>query len=263
MCMDFLVYWPVQKRRGTNESIHMCGFLASNKSRTGGVSICGNGGNIEQAILPVPNPSRNDTAGSSDTFGSPVTTCSLAGSSNKKSKSCFPASATVTVQDGSDKYMKDLQIGDKVLVAPGTYSPVFMFTHKIAHVRSEFVRITTIDGNRISLSKSHYLYVDGLLQQAGTVRVGNTVLLSCGRTTVVERVEYVVGKGLYNPQTLHGDIVVSGIIASTYTAAVEPATAHALLAPLRSLFVALGASTSAFEQGADSVVNLLSNLKLL
>jgi hypothetical protein len=157
--------------------------------------------------------------------------------------------------------MKDLKIGDIVLVAPGTYSPVFMFTHKIVNKVSEFVRITTTDGYSISLSRSHYLYINGVLQPAGSARVGNTVLRSCGRRTAVERVEYVVGTGLYNPQTLHGDIVVSGIIASTYTLAVEPATAHALLAPLRSLFMVLGASTSAFEHGADSLLNLISYFK--
>jgi hypothetical protein len=157
--------------------------------------------------------------------------------------------------------MKDLKIGDMVLVAPGTYSPVFMFTHKIANKVSEFVRIMTTDGYSISLSRSHYLYINGALQPAGSARVGNTVLLSCGRRTAVERVEYVVGTGFYNPQTLHGDIVVSGIIASTYTLAVEPATAHALLVPLRSLFMVLGASTSAFEHGADSLLNFLSYFK--
>lgn len=42
--------------------------------------------------------------------------------------------------------------------------------------------------------------------------------------------------GLYNPQTLDGRIVVNGIIASTYTTAVIPEAAHALLTPLRCLF---------------------------
>jgi hypothetical protein len=101
------------------------------------------------------------------------------------------------------------------------------------------------------------------LQQAETVKVGNLLRLSCGRTSVVEHVEVEVGTGLYNPQTLHGDIVVSGIVASTYTAAVEPSTAHVLLAPLRSLFVEFCASTFVLEQGADNIVNFLSKLRML
>jgi Hint module len=67
--------------------------------------------------------------------------------------------------------MRDLEIGDVVLVAPDTYSPVFMFTHKIADKRSEFFRITTVEGFSISLSRFHYLYADGILQQAETVKV--------------------------------------------------------------------------------------------
>jgi Hint module/Copper type II ascorbate-dependent monooxygenase, C-terminal domain len=266
MCVEFLFYWPVQKRRDTNESIHVCGFVATNKSSTGGLSFCGNGGNIEKGILPVPNPSINDSTGSLDKFGSQVKTCSIAespSSSSGKESSCFPDYATVKTQDGSEKLMRDLKVGDVVLVAPGTYSAVFMFTHNIADRRSEFVRISTVDGFCISLSRSHYLYVNGMLKQARSVKVGDFVTLSCGRASVVNHVAIEVGMGLYNPQTLHGDIVVSGIIASTYTSAIEPSTAHALLAPFRSLFVGFGASTSVFEQGADNVVNFLSKLNVL
>ena len=43
-------------------------------------------------------------------------------------------------------------------------------------------------------------------------------------------------KGLYNPLTLAGDIVVDGILASTYTKAVTPKMAHAALAPLRMMY---------------------------
>jgi hypothetical protein len=53
--------------------------------------------------------------------------------------------------------MRDLEIGDVVLVAPDTYSPVFMFTHKNADKRSEFFRITTVEGLSISFSRFHYL----------------------------------------------------------------------------------------------------------
>ena len=45
-------------------------------------------------------------------------------------------------------------------------------------------------------------------------------------------------RGLYNPHTLHGDVVVDGVLTSTYTGVVHPALAHALLAPLRQLYSA-------------------------
>jgi hypothetical protein len=42
-------------------------------------------------------------------------------------------------------------------------------------------------------------------------------------------------EGLYNPHTMHGDIVVDGVHTSTYTDSVAPALAHALLWPVRML----------------------------
>ncbi len=46
-------------------------------------------------------------------------------------------------------------------------------------------------------------------------------------------VDTVWERGLYNPQTAAGDIVVDGFVASTYTTFASPRAAHALLAPLR------------------------------
>ena len=62
-----------------------------------------------------------------------------------------------------------------------------------------------------------------------------------GRVTGVDVVERV---GLYNPQTVAGDIFVDGVLASTYTTAVEPELAHALLTPLRAAFRAMGVGVS-------------------
>jgi hypothetical protein len=264
--MDFMFYWPVQRRTDNNESIHLCGFVSSDKSKTGGVSICGNSANIEAGILPVPNPSVNDTTRSPDGFGGPVSTCRQStspSSSPSANNSCFPGIATVVMQDGSMKMMKDLQVGDNVLVGPQQYSAVFMFTHKIVHERSTFVRISTADGSSILLSRSHFLYVNGILQEAEFSSPGDVLTRSDGSESTVAHISSEVGTGLYNPQTIHGDIAVSGFITSTYTGAVEPRKAHAILSPLRSLFITFGASTSAFELGGDRLVNFLSKWNVI
>ena len=41
--------------------------------------------------------------------------------------------------------------------------------------------------------------------------------LASGASAVVERVSVVSGKGLFNPQTVLGDIVVNNVRASTHT----------------------------------------------
>ena len=64
--------------------------------------------------------------------------------------------------------------------------------------------------------------------------------------------------GLYNLQTLHGDVVVGGLRASTYTTAVDPAVAHRLLWPLRAVFEAVGVYTTALDKGAAPALAALA-----
>lgn len=49
-------------------------------------------------------------------------------------------------------------------------------------------------------------------------------------------IERVTEIGLHNPQTLDGNIVVNGIVATTYTEAILPPIAEALLAPVRASY---------------------------
>jgi Hint module len=61
-------------------------------------------------------------------------------------------------------------------------------------------------------------------------------------------------EGLFNPQTLHGDVVVDGLRASSYTTAVEPAVAHRLLWPLRVLFERTGRYARWLDGGGSAAV---------
>jgi len=76
-------------------------------------------------------------------------------------------------------------------------------------------------------------------------------------STIVVGVSAVSAKGLYNPQTVQGDVIVNGIVSSTYTTTVEPKAAHAFLAPMRALFRVAGMSTSVFDNGADKVAQIV------
>lgn len=170
---------------------------------------------------------------------------------------CFPAHATVQLEDGSVKSMALLQLGDRVRVAPNLFSDVFMFTHKLAHVSHRFVRIRTRSGHSLSLTNGHYLYVNGATAAASTVKPGDSVTLADATISTVIAVDSVVAKGLFNPQTVHGDIIVNGVRATTYTTAVERRLAHALLAPLRAAFVSVGWSLSVFDKGAHQLASLV------
>lgn len=170
---------------------------------------------------------------------------------------CFPAHATVHLEDGSVKPMRDVRIGDRVQVAHNLYSPVFMFTHKLPSVRHAFVRVRTRSAHTLTLTRGHYLLVNGVMAAASTVHTGDALTLADGSASVVTNVHIVSSVGLFNPQTVHGSIVVDGIRASTYTTAVHPQMAHALLTPLRSLYERFGLSLSCFDQGADRLASLL------
>ena len=151
---------------------------------------------------------------------------------------CFPADATVVLHDGTTKTLAEVAIGDRVLAGGGRFSEVYFFSHRLADAEASFVELTTASGATLALTGGHYLPINGggRLAEARTVKLGDNVTLANGKPDAVVAIAASVRKrGLYNPHTLQGDIVVDGVLASTYTAAFAPALAHALLAPLRAL----------------------------
>lgn len=156
---------------------------------------------------------------------------------------CFPASATVRLSSGAMVRMDTLQTGDSVLVGDNRYSPVFVWTHRVAHVDYEFVRIHTGLPTPLLVTGSHLLYAGcgnaRALVAARKVAVGDC-LISGERSSplLVLHVDRIRCSGLFNPHTATGDIVVDGVLASTFTLAVPPFTGHALLTPVRAAYLA-------------------------
>lgn len=148
---------------------------------------------------------------------------------------CFPADATVQLADGSRKRMDAVRRGDLVMTAQGQFSEVYFFSHEMADASSEFVQVSTATGSVLQLTAEHHMYINGKIAPARTAKVGDNVTDARGDSVAVSSVQTVVGKGLYNPHTLHGDIVVNGVLTSSYTSALSPGIAHVLLAPFRAL----------------------------
>lgn len=175
------------------------------------------------------------------------------GSDDDSDAVCFPASATVQLEGGRVKRMEELAVGDRVLSSVGSYSEVFGFTHKLSRAESyrEFIRLSVGDETVLLLTPSHYMYLNEELQAARNAVVGDSVILGDGRTGAVTSVSREMAYGLYNPQTVCGDIVVSGVLASTYTQAVDARAAHAGLSMARAAFGWFGTFTTAFEGGSE------------
>jgi Hint module len=201
----------------------------------------------EMANMPE-GTSHNSTGGAKNASN---TTTSGNNSGSPNSSSCFPADATVVTFAGAVKRMDELLAGDRVHVGRGQFSEVFMFTHKSADVAADFIVIdAALSGARLRVTPGHYLYVNEGLAAASTVVVGDAIELADGSVDTVAAVSSAVLQGLYNPQTLQGDIVVDGVRASTYTTAVAPVFAHAVLTPLRAAYRALGWSTDSFNEAS-------------
>lgn len=188
---------------------------------------------------------------------------------SKGGGSCFPAGAMVTVKcttsacSTTKKRMDEIEVGDQVQVGgKDRYSAVFMFSHQDGQHRGQFVRVHM--GRRtMVMSHGHMVYVrgsggDSKVVRAGDVRVGDELIcVECREhdrdAGLVTKVEEDWDTGLFNPQTIDGDIVVNGVLATTFTDAVDMRAASALLSPIRALFraivmtVAMGRSSSMME----------------
>ena len=110
-----------------------------------------------------------------------------------------------------------------------------MFSHQYTDAQATFVELTTATG-ALRLTPGHYLYVNGKTAQARAVKVGDHLETASGSPAVVTGITHVRDTGLYNPHTLHGDVIVDGFRTTTYTDAIAPTMAHALLAPARALY---------------------------
>jgi len=167
----------------------------------------------------------------------------------------------VTLADGSQTTMEQLKVGDKVLVAPGQYSEVYMFSHRLADAKSKVVAITT-SSSVLRLTPDHYLYLNKSLAIAQTAKPGDSVMDASGNEVSVLAVSTQWADGLYNPHTLHGDIVVNGVITSTYTKAINPSLAHGALYPVRALYQAgVDIIGNTFDAGSEYLAGVLPDGK--
>lgn len=168
-------------------------------------------------------------------------------------KDCFPADAIVELSNGSTKKMHELQIGDDVKVGANQFSKVYTFTHRDHNIMAKFVRIHLINGNILELSHAHYLYVneESKIIPAHLVRSGDFLIDEYGQKLIVSKTKDVTKRGLFNPHTVTGDIIVNGVKTTTYTEAVQVSAAHSLLAPIRALFTSTGKATICLDNISD------------
>lgn len=76
------------------------------------------------------------------------------------------------------------------------------------------------------------MYVNANVVPANDIQIGERVTLSSVEHRFITAVRRTIRSGLYNPQTVDGDIFVHIILTSVYTPTVDPGLAHALFDPV-------------------------------
>ncbi len=190
----------------------------------------------------------------------PTTGASEPQSSSKNSPSCFPETAQVVVVDESRRKrmmpIRELRIGDSVQVGHRTSSPVYMFSHAERDEYYKFIVLVTHVGN-LTASADHYVHTTAGIHAMRHISIGDQLLTADQSKVAVIRIEQTWAKGLYNPQTIDGNMLVDGFLVSTFTGAIREQVGVALLAPIRSMFRLSGIDISNGLFHGDNVVRRL------
>jgi len=173
---------------------------------------------------------------------------------------CFPGQATVELQGVGIVPMTALKVGDRIRVPSDDTSPkfseIYFFSHKSPGGHSAYVEIITNASTRLLASPLHYIHVSGALKTAASIVPGDVLTNTLNLPEVVISTKNHRAQGIYNPHTLHGDLLVDGVRVSAYTAAVPPVIANILLLPLRLAFRLWGVCVmgGAFDEDLPGVV---------
>lgn len=275
--LDFNLFYALMiQNSGTNNVIYLQKLVASSAGSTNSVCSCQcctkSGCSSVAANCPNPPPQPSSPP-----------------------SSCFPADAVVQVSDGQgsgafktySKEMKELRIGDRVLASrpDGSlfYDEIYMFGHKEPSQRAAFVRLETDSGHVLAVTPDHHVFV---------VRNSTSMEIPAGKALIADQLyvapqnrkaqhdhlslESIVSitmskeKGLYNPYTLSGTIVVNRILASVHSSSALdqffdafgiplPLGYQALFAPVRLLYRSLGARKMAsLEWIIDGVASVMN-----
>ena len=136
--------------------------------------------------------------------------------------------------NGKDVYMAELTVGAIISAGAGRLTSVYGFSHSSRHTLHRFVTLHTANGT-LSATSLHHIHTGRGALPAGNVRVGDALRMESGEFAPVLRVGTRYARGLYNPHTLTGTVVVNGFIASAYTDHMNQQAAQALLTPFRAL----------------------------
>ena len=177
---------------------------------------------------------------------------------------CFPASAKVVASTGI-KSMEEVRPGDRLqaVASDGSlvFSEVLMFLDRSPKEVRRYVTIKTERGRTLTLTSTHLVYTgdrwcDELscmrATYAGMVEAGQAVMVKEKEleAQVVESVGTATEQGVFAPLTREGNLLVEGVLASSYAVIDSQRIAHASFAPVRWVV--------SFSEGAQALWRTIS-----
>jgi hypothetical protein len=125
---------------------------------------------------------------------------------------CFSGNNVVHVKNEGDISIQDLKLNDWILGADDKYERVISWGHKSTTQKAKFIQLHP---SMLELTETHMVYVSSRAHPipASMVKVGDTLAKN---GDVVTRIATVRRRGVYNPYTLSGEIVVNGELCSVH-----------------------------------------------
>jgi len=112
-----------------------------------------------------------------------------------------------------------LEIGDVIEVAKDTFEPIYAFGHINPDEEGSYMELNFDQVQEpLQITKEHLIWTPNKgAVPAGSLKVGEYVVLAGGRATTVTAMQMKTSKGVYAPFTLSGTLVLNhGLMASSY-----------------------------------------------
>jgi len=146
-------------------------------------------------------------------------------SSDDDAAVCFAGTESVLLEDGSVKFISEVQVGDRILSADmdGTtgFSNVVALAHPSNDIKSTFIHIETDSGSDVKVTPAHLVLASAdcsaamKLTKASDITM-NSCLLTVSGPARVSSVTEIMQNGIYSVIAEKQLIVVSGVIASPF-----------------------------------------------
>lgn len=147
---------------------------------------------------------------------------------------CFPGDATVILSGGERVRMDQLSLGDEVMTidentGARSFAPVYLFGHKDPASEAIAILLTVANGREIKATSGHYIpaaprgvgtWAAHEMTRFGDITKGMNIWTATNNTielTEVIAVKTSKARGLFNPFTRDGIIVVDDVVCSEYS----------------------------------------------